>query len=96
MSVKWTTKITVTNLSNRDVQVTGTRTETVGEDVAVETIAIGATWKQGVTKGNFLTSVGNTIWESYQAQVARSEDVVEFLTNCETLLAGGLDVKETE
>ena len=96
MAVAWTTKITVTNLSNRDVQVTGTRTEIVGEDVAVETITIGATWEQGVTKGAFLTLVGNTIWESYQAQVARNGEITEFLSGCETLLAGGLDVKETE
>jgi len=92
----WTTKMRVLNLSAREVSVTATRTETIGEEETTHTITIRAKWPEGVSKAAFLAGVRDSIWAVYQTRISKEANVAAIISDCETLLAGGLNDKEVE
>ena len=94
--IKWPTKIRVTNISTRDVLVTATRTETAGDVISEVPFTCGATWPVGMSKGDFLTSVGNSIWLKHLIATETADNLANFLADCESLLAAGLEAKEAE
>ena len=95
--VKWEVQIRVTSLSTRDCMATGTRTVTDGEVViSTDSVTCEATWPVGMSKGDFLTGVGNTLWQQYQTKAADAAAVAGLVSDCESLLAAGLDAKELE
>ena len=93
MAITWDIEFAVTNLAEKRVRVTAKRTD----DVA------GTTWTKSAatlyntateTKGQFLTRIKDTIWNSYQAYLAEQASYASLLSDWENLIEAALDAEE--
>lgn len=91
MSVNWITKITVTNLAEKRVKVSGTRVD--GADV--KTYSFDTVYnRSNETIGQFQNRLGSLLWQQHLAATAKQTASAALIGASEEAVTAGLNAQE--
>ena len=96
MAVSWDVKIQVTDLKNREVSVTATRTDDSVTPPEVRSYrAEGKYDTESQTKQELLDMYSGIFYDLYQAELAKETQIATLVGQAETALQDALMAKET-
>lgn len=97
MPVTWTVQLTVTNLAERRVRLTATRTDTDQTPEEVRTYTADGIYDTvNKTPQELLLEYTDLFWAKYEADVAAEINHADLIIGAENALANALDAKEAE
>ena len=91
----WKVDISVTNLAERRIRATATRTEGVEPDIEVRSYSLEMQVPLGITFDQTSTGLCTKFWDLYQAQLDEEDTVAAFLGTIAAETATKLDAKGT-